>query len=368
MSVNLPDKKKPFVIYKKPQSGTVRIWQQKNTQLYTSETISDNAYYFVPFDFSKYPAVVFHEEDADIYEITLKDLNAEGLINISNPLIQDSDVTEYQKKVKKAIDLIQNSVLQKIVLSRSFKVDFDDFDIYNAVARLMRTYDNSYVYLWHHPEIGTWMGATPELLINYQNGQVKTVSLAGTVTDFLNKGYSKDIQDNLIGDAILRKAEMPDSWGVKEFNEQQIVTDYIVESLKKFTTNIKVGKPQTVRQGHLEHIKTDISAILRGADLTGVIRQLHPTPAVCGLPIETAKRYIKQIEDYDRKYYTGFLGEKRDDTVSMYVNLRCMEVLTGALVLYVGGGIVSGSQPAKEWQEILLKSKVLLTGLTNYDS
>lgn len=357
----LVDRDKPFVIFKKPGSGKVNVWKQNNTQLYTSTDLFVPGFYFAPFDFDNHPVIVFPESKTKIFDIMLKDLEQDNTesIDLSKADIQEAEVVEYQEKVKEAVDLIRSEQLQKIVLSRSIKVHFESFDIFSAVIRLMWSYEHAYVYLWYHPKIGTWIGATPELLAGYQNGLLKTVSLAGTVTDINEK------EKFARKDSLFREDEMPDSWGGKEFNEQQIVTDYIVNSLKKFSKDITVENPETIRQGHLEHIKTRISAQIDKENLSRVIRQLHPTPAVCGLPADTAKQYIKQIEDYDRKYYTGFLGEKSQETVELYVNLRCMEVLKNHFKLYVGGGIVSDSQPGKEWQEILLKSKVLILGFNN---
>lgn len=362
---NLVDKNKPFVIFKKPQSGKVHIWQQKNIRLHTSEDLSENGYYFAPFDFKKHPVVVFPENEVDVSLIMLKDLKDEGAINVIPPVIKNYDAETYRKKVQEAIGLIHDGILQKIVLSRPIKVDFEDFDIFSAVVKLMKVYDTSYIYLWYHPNIGTWLGATPELLGKYETGQFKTVSLAGTVTDLRDKQMQNPEFDYFIENQRFDIEDIPDSWGRKEFNEQQIVTDYIVENLQKFSSEIKISKPETIRQGHIEHIKTRIFASIKEADLSKVVRQLHPTPAVCGLPVKKAKQKILEIEDYDRLYYTGFLGEKNNNRVLLYVNLRCMEVKENHFKLYAGGGIVNGSKPGKEWQEILLKSKVLLSGFNS---
>ncbi len=359
----LVDSDKPFVIYKKPESGRVFVRQQSDSELYTSTDLTEEGYYFAPFDTEKHPVVIFPKDKTTFTEILLSNIDAssDSENRILEPEIFAPEEDEYKEKVTKAVNLIAKGILKKIVLSRSIKVTAFGFDMFEAVRKLMLSYDRSYVYLWHHPKIGTWMGATPELLAGYQNGLLQTVSLAGTVTDINEK------EEFARKDSLFRKEEMPDSWGGKEFNEQQIVTDYIVNSLKKFSADITVKQPETIRQGHLEHIKTRIATKVNNTDLSAVILQLHPTPAVCGLPADTAMRYIKQIEDYDRQFYTGFLGEKTVDSASLYVNLRCMKVFNNYLMLYVGGGIVSDSQPGKEWQEILLKSKVLLSALNYFD-
>jgi len=91
---------------------------------------------------------------------------------------------------------------------------------------------------------------------------------------------------------------------------------------------------------------------------------LHPTPAVCGLPKNEAKSFILENENYDRKYYTGFLGELNSDvnginTSSLYVNLRCMEIAKDEAIIYVGGGITKDSIPEKEWEETVRKTATM---------
>ncbi len=344
MLKDLLDINKPFVIYKKPHSGKLNIWQQKDGQLYTSNDLSQSGYYFAPYDFTKHPVVVFPENQSIKQEIFIRDLRSNGVqkVHLSAPDMSSHDKVAYQQKVSEIIKLIKAGLLQKMVLSRAFKIKKYHFEIFNALLNLLTAYEQSYVYLWHHPQSGTWMGATPELLARYQHGYFQTIALAGTLPV---------------------KKNLPVIWSAKEINEQQMVTDYIVEKVKMFSSKITVSKPATVYQGHLAHIKTDISADINPANLSEIILNLHPTPAVCGLPVERAKTYIEQIENRDRKYYTGFMGEKRDDWSALYVNLRSMEVLSEHLILHVGGGIVANSNSEQEWQEILMKSKVLLSVL-----
>ena len=92
--------------------------------------------------------------------------------------------------------------------------------------------------------------------------------------------------------------------------EQQFVTDFILENLKNVTSEVAVSSPYTLKAGNLLHIKTDIEGVINeNSNLKEVVSVLHPTPAVCGLPKDKAKDFILENEGYDREYYTGFLGE-----------------------------------------------------------
>jgi isochorismate synthase len=152
--------------------------------------------------------------------------------------------------------------------------------------------------------------------------------------------------------------------------EQQFVTDFILNNLKNLTSEEIVSSPYTVQAGTLAHIKTDIEGVIKeNSSLKQVVSVLHPTPAVCGLPKEAAKDFILENEGYDREYYTGFLGElnkegfnKEELKTDLYVNLRCMQIKIGAELettqvhLYMGCGITVDSIPEKEWRESVNKS------------
>ncbi len=336
---------RPFVLYKKSVSGQIHIWQQNDDQLYTTDDYDQPGFYMAPFDTEAHPVIIFPESVSKHQTFLVRDFdtNKDNFTVLNDLQAEETDQQNHIVKVQQALELIEKKILKKIVISRQQKISFTDFNAFNAVLKLMQTYENSMVYLWHHPQVGTWMGATPELLLEYKHNVLKTMALAGTlpVTN-----------------------ETPVSWQPKEIVEQQIVTDDIVSKLKMYSDQIDISKPTTVYQGALAHIKTDIEAIIEPKKLTSVIKALHPTPAVCGLPVDTAKKYIKQIEQYDRAYYTGFLGIKSKLQTNFYVNLRSMSIHDNYLNLYIGGGIVRGSNPEKEWVETLIKSNILRSVLS----
>ena len=135
------------------------------------------------------------------------------------------------------------------------------------------------------------------------------------------------------------------------------------------------------------HFQTDVNARLKqNISLSALIKNLHPTPATCGLPKDNAKSFILENENYNRKYYTGFLGElnfKQKSTrnknrrnvennayalikneTNLYVNLRCMQIKNNKATLYVGGGITKDSNPELEWQETVNKTNTMKSILT----
>ena len=204
-----------------------------------------------------------------------------------------------------------------------------------AFTAACRRYVHSYVYLFHTPQTGFWLGATPEILLAGGKGEYRTVALAGT--QFLQEG----------------KLTVP--WSEKNIREQAFVTEYIGGCLRERGVRFTLEGPYTATAGELAHLNTDIRFRLSSVEALGdILQALHPTPAVCGLPKEEAFRFILSHEGYDRSYYAGFLGRwEPEGKTALYVNLRCMQCGEGAekIRLYAGGGILPASVCEEEWME-----------------
>ena len=239
----------------------------------------------------------------------------------------------HKKLVADAIEVIQNSPLEKVVLSLKHSVNFDSSPL-DILCNLLDKYHLANCYFFYHPKVGLWMGATPETLLSYNDGILRTMSLAGT------KSAETD-------------QEKP--WGAKEKNEQILVTNYIAQALRHVARQEPIiGPVETIQAGSLLHLKTTLEVPLTFDKINQAIQGLHPTPAICGLPRETALEYILNHENYDRSYYTGYLGIQNptNQTADYFVNLRCMKLKDSSVELYAGGGITIGSIPENEVQEI----------------
>jgi isochorismate synthase len=91
-----------------------------------------------------------------------------------------------------------------------------------------------------------------------------------------------------------------------------------------------------------------------------MLKLLHPTSAVCGMPKEPATAFLKSFENYDREFYSGFLGPvNMDNYTSLFVNLRCAQLLDRKAYLYAGAGVTSDSNPEREWRETLIKNQTI---------
>lgn len=327
----------PFVFYRKPDSQSVKALIQNDDSVNCVSDFSVPGFIFAPFDNREKSYIIRSDNSVNLsfpYKWAEGDIIKTETERAENP----------QKKIhidllQKAIHLINNSNTRKIVLSRKEIVEIDKIDISVILEKLLNYYPQAFVYIWFHPITGLWMGATPETLLVVENNWFKTMALAGT------QSFKGTI------DVI---------WDAKEKQEQQFVTDYIKEKL--IDLNLEISEPVTLKAGNLLHICSEINGELGSAyELYSLIRTLHPTPAVCGIPKDNAKQFILENENYKREFYTGFLGEigSASSITSLYVNLRCMKVNDTNINIYVGGGITKDSIPEDEWEETCIKSEVI---------
>ncbi|MCB0381788.1 MAG: chorismate-binding protein [Psychroserpens sp.] len=347
----------PFVAYRHPNNHKIKGFLQTTSDLYLSQNFKESGFVFAPFN-GLIKTVILPLEHCEILSCNseIKTSNIE-FNNRGNYQVDGKE--QHIELVQKGVESIKKGDFKKVVLSRCETIDFSKQLSISVFKQLLQTYSNAFVYCWFHPDVGLWLGATPEVLLSITGNHLKTMALAGT----------QRYKDSLVV-----------NWGEKELEEQKFVTDFIEEQLKPLVSHIKISEPKTVRAGNLLHLQSDINCVLE-TDLQTVLEHLHPTPAVCGLPVNTSKTFILNHEYYHRDYYTGFLGElnlkettsrntnRRNvennayssvKTVShLYVNLRCMQIKNNQALIYVGGGVTKDSNPEDEWQETVSKAETM---------
>lgn len=358
----------PFVAYRKPNTLSVNAILQKDSELYTTKNFTENGFVIAPFD-DKENVVLIPLENSNTI-ICVQDILSQseksyiiGALNKNYDEIpaevylersQKTGMTESKKHhinlVKKGIEAIRDKQFQKVVLSRQEIVSLTNNNPISIFKSLLNTYTSAFVYIWYHPKVGLWLGATPETLLKTQGNRFSTMALAGTQ---------------------IYKGKLDVEWNDKEKQEQQFVTDYIVSNLQSSVIKISKSKTETIKAGNLLHLQTIIKgtlnfklslsgeALSKSENFKHTLGVLHPTPAVCGLPKNKSKEFILNNENYNREFYTGFLGEINADNSELYVNLRCMQLKDNKAILYVGGGITKDSIPENEWEETLNKAQII---------
>lgn len=263
------------------------------------------------------------------------------------PFDADTEKERFVKATYKGIESIAQGELKKVVFARKGHIELKpDFNLVDYYIKLCVAYPHSFVSLVMSPLSGIWIGASPEIIVSVDKDSVfKTVSLAAT----------KPIQNN--------DAPSKTTWTEKEIEEQALVSRYIINCFKKIRLReYDEEGPKTIRAGNLLHLKTEFSVNTAEVNFenlgTVMLKLLHPTSALCGMPKQKALELIKQYEHEDRKYYSGFWGmvnmatnDKNIPETHLYVNIRCMNIIDNQAILYAGAGITLDSDPESEWLE-----------------
>lgn len=263
-------------------------------------------------------------------------------IPASKPCSEQEEKASYTETFSHFILPLKEKRFGKLVLSRSSVQRLSpDFSPLATFIKACNSYPRMMISLCHTPATGTWIGSTPEIILSGHENQWHTVALAGTMP--------------------MQGEIMPTEWSRKNKEEQAFVGEYIRKAIKKFGSKLTEKGPYTARAGQLVHLKTDFHFYLKDTTHLGnVLQELHPTPAVCGLPKKEAYQFILQTEPHDRLFYSGIIGwtDPEGDT-ALYVNLRCMQIKNNTAILYAGGGILPDSTADSEWEETQQKMNTM---------
>ncbi len=260
-----------------------------------------------------------------------------------HPLPAAGTKEEYLQKLGNYLNDIRSGKLSKAILSRVILLDKPkDLDVFHFYASLSTTYPETFASLFYIPGMGIWTGASPELLLEKENTKYRTMALAATQP---------------------KKTAGEYSWRKKEEAEHHLVQQHIEEIfLKNNCSLVYSNGPYTIETGKVAHLKTGYTFEEKAqSNEETIIQQLHPTPAIGGLPVREALECISKYEGYNRNYYSGYLGEtNHHDFTRLFINLRCMQIGSEQIAIYVGGGISADSDPEEEWAETNQKSLTLL--------
>ncbi|MDD6088686.1 MAG: isochorismate synthase [Desulfovibrionaceae bacterium] len=254
-------------------------------------------------------------------------------------LLNQDPLPTYVKKFHAFRDALRSGRFLKLVLSRTLHLPCRISPV-SVFFKACNLYPKAMVSLCRMKKAGTWLGASPEILLEGDGTRWHTMALAGTMP-----------------------SGTMDPWSVKNRREQAYVAEYIRKKLKNLGVSaLEEQGPCTIAAGPVQHLRTDFFFTpLKNVRLGDIVQALHPTPAVCGLPEQEASAFILQQEGSSRRYYSGFLGPF-DETgrTNLYVNLRCMEFTPEGVILHAGGGILPASELRSEWDETCHKMKTML--------
>ncbi|WOK91321.1 isochorismate synthase, chloroplastic isoform X1 [Canna indica] len=258
--------------------------------------------------------------------------------------------------VKRALDIITNGrepELVKVVLARCSKYVTDTTtDPLALLANLKKVEsENAYQFYIQPPDAPAFIGNTPEQLFHRKCFHVTSEALAGTRARGVNK--AEDLQ---IGQDLL--------YSPKDNIEFSVVRDSIRRKLENICDEVIIEPNKALRKlPRVQHLSAQLSGRLRDEDNEfDILTSLHPSPAVCGLPTEDARLFIKENEMFDRGMYAGPVGWFGGRESEFAVGIRSALVGKGlSTLVYAGAGIVKGTNPSSEWEELDLKASQVLS-------
>lgn len=262
--------------------------------------------------------------------------------------VSRADVPEaagWRRGVEASLRAFEETALEKVVLARRATFSFDEPLDPFALAERLEAATPGCFHAVIQPEAGAaFVSATPERLLRLEGTRLWSEAVAGTRP----RGASAEADAELGEELLLSE---------KEAREHGYVREHVLAALRPFCAELRIDEAASLMAlARGRHLRSAVEGKLRPeARPLDLVRALHPTPAVGGTPVEAAYVAIAMREPFDRGWYAGPIGWVGAEAAEFAVGIRCGLVRGEGLALYSGAGLVAGSDPQAEWEEIELK-------------
>jgi menaquinone-specific isochorismate synthase len=256
-------------------------------------------------------------------------------------MCDDGDPARWADAIDAALSAIAAGRMEKVVLARTRRYACDALiDPVHVLSLLRREEPAAYHLLVECGAGRAFVAASPERLFGRVGRTVHSEAVAGTCARGPDESSDVRLADRLLSSDKNRR-------------EHDIVTRCIESALRPLTAGLSAAaSPRIVRCAHVQHLSTPISGELReGVDDGTVLGRLHPTPAVCGLPVGEARSFIAAHEPRPRGMYAGAVGMVTARSSDFAVGIRSALIDGDMLTAFAGAGIVAGSEADSEWLE-----------------
>lgn len=245
------------------------------------------------------------------------------------------------------------SQLPKVVLARESRLATTNIpNPWDLLAALQPLMPNCFHFGFQFSAESCFLASSPERLYRRHEQDLESEALAGTM---IRNGDTE-------ADEVLAQQLLADN---KNRLENRLVHADILTRLEGLAEQATLSSARILRLRRLQHLRRDITARLKsGVSDAQLLATLHPTPAVGGTPRRKALAFIREHEPFARGWYAGACGLISEDVAEFAVAIRSLLLTPSELRLYAGAGIVAGSEPAAEWQELDDKLANLLGLLT----
>ena len=340
-----------FTIYSLPEENIIYLIFQKSDKISILNDFTEKSGFVVlPFNLNSDKYIIesdfiitnFDKINKNLINEISNKINKPPVNKIYEPISISKE--QFKNKVVQIKNLIKENKIKKVVLSRVEKfIIKKDISLFDLFLNLKTTYPHAFNFLFSIKPHEYWIGSSPEPFLIINENETLTFSIAGTQISNTNIKWTK-----------------------KDYQEQQIVSEYIEEILTKdLKFRISKSGPFTYYAGNVAHLKTTFhfnEININNKIINEIITRLHPTPSISGYPKEKAIEIINQIEEYDRDLYTGLIGPLNiNNKCNLFVNLRCLKKYNNNLWFFQGAGIINDSIPEIEWDETENKKMTLFS-------
>ncbi len=246
-----------------------------------------------------------------------------------------------------SVNCALSNSLEKIVLARCEILELETQpDPFALAASLKKKAQGAYVFCFSENDTA-FIGASPERLFYKQGKTLLIEAMAGTRP----RGATK-IEDEAFSQELSKSAK-----DLREITPIQIFLQNALSPVCQLTpvfSPISIHKTQNV-----QHLYSQCSSVLcENISDQDILNRIHPTPALCGTPTNRAFDLIRKLEPFERELYGGALGWSTPDASEWIVGIRSCLIRNKTAYLYTGTGLVEGSNPEEEWEELNHKAKL----------
>jgi anthranilate synthase component 1 len=267
----------------------------------------------------------------------------------SHPPISNVTQAEFEERVVRAKEYIAAGDAFQIVLSQRLtqKTSASPIQIYRA---LRATNPSPYMFYLEFGEF-TLMGASPEMLVRYEDGIASTRPIAGTRP----RGKTTE-EDKALGAELLADP--------KEIAEHVMLVDLgrnDIGRVSKYGTVKVTDMMRLERYSHVMHIVSDVQGQVRdNMSAFDLLRACFPAGTLSGAPKVRAMEIIEELEGLRRNFYGGAVGYfSYDGSMDMCITIRALLMKGDTVILQAGAGIVADSNPTSEYHESLNKARAV---------
>ena len=291
------------------------------------------------------------ERDALIHAAQVKELKTYAKPTMNS--YEEPHKEEYLQSIDQVTDLIKANEAQKVVIARSLALQFEEaITSPQILSHVVHEQPESYLFGLEHENM-LFYGASPERLVKVDDGRAYSSCVAGSI----KRGKTAE-EDNQLGQSLLNDT--------KNRGEHHYVVEMITETFEKNCSEVKVPNgPKLLKIRDIQHLYTPVEGQLNEeATILQLVKHLHPTPALGGVPREQAMEMIRTYEPMNRGMYAAPIGWlDADGNGEFAVAIRSAALVEDKAYLYAGGGIVADSEPQSEYEETLVKFRPMLRAL-----